>query len=104
MNNVGIFETAHDMHYCVHFADMRQKFVAQSFAGSRALDKTGYIHEFEYCGSNFLRVVHFTQNVQTLVRNGDNAHIGFYCAERIVCAFRARIGYCVEQCTFAYVR
>ena len=91
------------MHDRVHLADVRQEFVAQSLAVARALDEAGYVYEFDDGVGDLFGVVHFPEHFEALVGHGHHAHVGLDGAERIVLRLRARFGYCVEQCGFAYV-
>lgn len=54
VRDVGIVETAHHMHDCVHFPYVRKELVSKPFALACALDKTCDIHKFKRRGSDFL--------------------------------------------------
>ena len=45
MMNVRVLEAADDLDDGVHFADVREKFVAQTFALRRAFDQAGDVHK-----------------------------------------------------------
>ena len=103
MRYVLVLEAAHDVHYRVRLADMREELVAQALAVRRALDEPGDVHEFKHCRGDFFTVVKSGELIQPLVGHGDHAHVGLYRAERIVGAFRSRLSYRVEQRAFAHV-
>ena len=43
--DVRVFKAAHDLHDGVHFADVGEKFIAQTFALRRAFDQAGDVHK-----------------------------------------------------------
>ena len=45
--DVRVLEAAHDLHDGVHFADVGEKFVAETFALRRAFDEAGDVHELD---------------------------------------------------------
>ena len=45
--NVRIFETAHDLHDRVHFANVMEKLVSQAFARACSFDQAGDIDELD---------------------------------------------------------
>ncbi len=87
----------------VYLTDVGEEFIAQTLAFGCAFYKTGDIHKFDDGGGVFVRVVHFCQNVQTVVGNGDHAHVGLDGAEGIVCRLGAGVGDGVEEGAFANV-
>ena len=91
MRDVVVFKTPHDVHHRVHFADMGQEFVAQSFAVRRAFDQSRDVHEFEYGRRDLFAVIQRREFVQPLVRHRDDADVRLDRAERIVRALRARL-------------
>ena len=103
MRHVFVVETAHDVHDRVHFADMRQKFIAQPFAPRRALYEARDVHEFDDGGRDLFAVIKSGQFCQPFVGHGYDAHVRLYRAERVICGFRAGMRDRVEQSGFAHV-
>ncbi|MNV72477.1 hypothetical protein D3C71_1655670 [compost metagenome] len=87
----------------VHLADMRQEFVAETFALARAAHQSRDVHEFKCRRHRFVRYNQLRQLIETLVRNLNHADIGVDRAERIVRGLRARLRNCVKQRRFAHV-
>ena len=56
VNHVVVFKAAHHVDDGVGFADVREEFVAQPFAGAGACDQTGNIDELDNGALDFLRV------------------------------------------------
>ena len=103
VRDVAVHETAHHVYDRGHLADVRQKFIAQSFAMARALDKTRDVHETQIRRRDFFTVVQCGKFVQTFVGDGNNADVRLYCAKRVVGDFRPRLCDCIEKCAFADV-
>ena len=97
---VFVVETPYDVHDRVHFPDVRQEFIAKTFALRRALDKPRDIHEFHGCGGDFFAVVKRREFFKPFVRHRDDAHVRLYRAKRIIRAHRACVCNCVEQRAF----
>ena len=72
---VLVLKAAHDVDNRVHLADVAQKLVAQPFAVARALHQTGNVHKLDGRGRNLLRVIHFAQHIQAVVRHHDNSRL-----------------------------
>ena len=51
VDDVRVFEAAHDLDDGVHLADVAEKFVAQTFAVRRAFHEAGDVHEFNRVGN-----------------------------------------------------
>ena len=103
MDDIIILKAAHNMHDGVALADMGEELVAQALAVAGALDQARDIHKFHAGGRNLLGLVHPGQHVQTLIRHGYHAGVGFNGAERIIGGLRARIGNGVKQGAFAHI-
>ena len=103
MDDIIILKTAHNMHDGIALTDMGQELVAQALAVAGALDQARYIHKFHAGGRNLLGLIHLGQHVQTLIRHGYHARVGFNGAERIISGLRARIGNGVKQGAFAHI-
>ena len=86
------------MHDGVHFADVREKFVAETFALRRAFDEPGDVHEFHRRRNHDPGLGDFLQHVKSFIRHGDDADVRVNGAERIVRRFGlAGAGDRVEQ-------
>ena len=92
MHHVGVFKAAHHMNDGVHLTDVAQKLIAESLSLGCALDQTGDIHELDHRGRHLFGVIHISEKLQPLVRNGHDSHIGIDGAERIIRRFRSRFG------------
>lgn len=103
VRDVRILETAHDVHDGVHFADRGEEFVAQSLAAGSALDESCDVHEFDDGGRHFFALIEGGKLVQTLVGHRHDADVRLDGAKRIIGAFRARMGDCVEKSGFSHV-
>lgn len=103
MRDVRILETAHDVHDSVHFADMGEEFVSQALAAGSALDESCDVHEFDDGGRHFFALIEGGKLVQTLVGHRYDADVRLDGAKRIIGAFRARMGDCVEKSGFSHV-
>ena len=76
---------------------MAQELVAQPLAAAGALDQAGDIDKLDRGRRHLLRMVHFRQYVQPVVRHHHNTRIGFNRAERIILRLGACVRNCVEQ-------
>ena len=103
VDDVVILEAANHMHNGIHLTNVAEELVSQSLALGSALDQTGNVHKFQRCRRKLVRLVHLRQLVQTAVRHGDNAHVLFNGAERVVGRFCAGIGQRIEQGAFSHV-
>ena len=63
MDNVIIFKAAYHMYNRVHFTNIGQKFVAQSFPFGSASHQTCNIHKLNGSRQNFLRMIHLSQHI-----------------------------------------
>ena len=103
MDDVLVLKAAYHVDDGVHFPDVAQELVAQTFALGCAFYQSGDVHELQGSRGELVRLVHFSQLVQTCVRHRDDAYIFFNGAERIVCRLCACICQGVEQGAFAHV-
>ena len=103
MDDVVVFKTPHHVDDGVHLADIGEELIAQSLTFGSALYQARDVHKFDGGGGEFLRLVHFAELVQPLVRHGHHAHVGLDGAERIIRGLRARVGNGVKKRAFAHV-
>ena len=81
----------------VDFADVSKKLIAQTFARAGAFHETGDVDEFENGRHEFLGLAHFSQHIQTFVRNGHNTGIRVDGAEPVISGKGfSGLGHCVE--------
>ena len=92
MHHIGVLKAAHHVNDGVHLTDVAQELVAESFSLRCSLNQTGDVHELDHSGRHLFGVVHISEKLQPLVRNGYDSHIGIDGAERIICGFRSRFG------------
>ena len=97
MHDVLVVEAADNVNDGVNLADVGQELVAKALALACAAHQTGDVHELDHRRRGLLCVIEIGQRLQTLIRYSDHADIRVDGAERIVCAFRARLRNCVEQ-------
>ena len=84
MYNVGIIEAANYMDDSVYFADVGEKLVSESLALGSSLYQTGNVHKFDDSRGNLGRIIERCQLLESLVGNGNDAHIRVDGAEGIV--------------------
>ena len=92
MHHVGVFKAAHHMDNRVHLTDVAQKLVAEPLSLRGSLHQSCDVHKLDHGGRHLFGVIHISQKLQPLVRNGHDSHIRVDGAERIVCRFRSRFG------------
>jgi hypothetical protein len=103
--NVRVLKTAHDLDDGVHFADVAEEFVAETFAFRRALHQPGDIHELDGGGNDDGGLRDPSQRRQPRVRHGHDADVRIDRAKRIIGRLRLpRAGDGVEQSGFPHVR
>ena len=92
MQHIGVLKAAHHVNDGVHLTDVAQELVAESFSLRCSLNQTGDVHELDHSGRHLFGVVHISEKLQPLVRNGHDSHIGIDGAERIIRRFRSCFG------------
>ena len=100
MDNIVILEAADHMYDCIHFPDMAEELVPESFTPAGAFHQAGDIHKLNRCGRDLLRMVHLRQYIQPVVRNHHNTGIGLNRTEWIILGLRTRICNSIEQGAF----
>src|SRR5438270_8772203 len=103
--HIRIGKAAHHLHDRVDFADVTEKLIAESFAGTGAFDQTGDVYELDRGRHNFFRARHLTKLFQTCIGHGHDADVRIDGAEGIILRRRfvcARDG--VEQRRFPDIR
>ena len=103
MDDLAILKAAYHMDDGIHFPDMGEELVSKAFAIGSAPHQTCNVYKFDGGRGNLIRIIHFSQLVQTLIRNCNHTHIGFDGAEGIVGSLRTGIGDRIEQCAFAHI-
>ena len=66
----------------IDLTDMRKELVSQSLAMACPFYESGNVDEFNGCRRHFLWMIHFCENIQTMVRNHHHSCIGFNGTER----------------------
>ena len=92
MDDIGIFKAAYHMHDGIHFTDVCQKLVAQTFALGCAFHQTCDVHKLDRRMRHLFGVIHLSEFFDTLIRHRNNADIRIDRAERKVCRLRPRLG------------
>ena len=103
MHDIAVLKTTHHMHNSVHFPDIAQELIAQSFPLRCALYKPGDIHEFDGGRRHLLRLVHISQQLQSFIRHRHNADIRVDRAERIIGRFRSRFRQRIKKCALTHI-
>ena len=103
MNNVVVFKATHHIDGGIGFSDMRQKFIAQTFARARTRNQARDIDKFDDGRKCALWHHNLCELLQTGVRHFHDTHIGFDRAKRIVFSRNTGFGQGVEQGGFANV-
>ena len=78
----------------IHFTDVCQKFIAQSFAFACAFYQSGNINNFNLCRNNPVGFHQFRQFIQPFIRNIYQTYIGFNSTKTIIA--------CLCFCAVAY--
>ena len=97
VHDVLVVEAADNVNDGVNLADVGQELVAKALTLACAAHQTGDVHELDHRRRGLLCVIEIGQRLQTLIRYSDHADVRVDGAERIVCAFRARLRNCVKQ-------
>ena len=96
--DIRIFKAADDLDDGIHFANVGEELVAETFPGAGAFYEAGDVHEFNGGGNRDLGFGDAFQHGQTGIGNGHDADIGVDGAEGIVGGHRlAGAGDGVEQ-------
>ena len=103
VDDIAVIKAAKYVYDGIYVANVGKELVAKALALGGAAYQTGNIYEFNGCRRVELRIVHFSQNVQTAVRNGNNTNVGVNGAEGIVGTNGACARDCIKQCALAYV-
>ena len=103
VDNIVIVKATHDVGDSVSFADVGEKFIAQSFTFGGARHQTGDIHELHGGGHDPLRIDDLGQFVLARVGHCYHASVGFNGAEREVFGADTGVGQRIKQGGFADV-
>ena len=88
----------------VRFANIRQEFIAQTFALRSTGTQACNINEFHRCRDDLRRVIDGGKAVKSLIGNGNQANIGLDGCKRIVCSKSALLRKGGKQRRLANVR
>ena len=104
VDDVIVFEGAHDLADRVGFANVGEELVAQAFAFRSALDDACDVDEGDGGRHDLLGVHELGEHRQTVVRQRHDAGVRFDGGERIVFRQHVVAGQCVEHSGLADVR
>ena len=105
MGNVVIVKTTQNMDYCVHFADIGQKLVAQPLAFRSSFDQTGNVDKLKLRRRHRFRLNDFRQFLQPRVRHRHPSGVRLNGTKRKVGGLRRDCPrQCIKQSRFADVR
>ena len=96
VGHVVVVEAPQHVDDGIRLADVGKEFIAQSLAFACALDQSGDVHNLDRRRHNPARMHQLRQFVETVVRDGYHAHVGFYRTKGEVCRLRLRIRQAVE--------
>ena len=103
VDNIVVVEAAQNMDHRIDIADMRKKFISESFAFGCAAHQPRNIDEFyNRRGIQFGRI-HFGKSIEPLIGNRDDSHVRFYGAERVIRRLCSGARKRIEKRTFSYV-
>ena len=104
MDDVVILEATNDMNNGVHFTNIGQELVAESFTLTRSLDQAGDIDKLHPCGNGVGAFAQIRQLLQPPIRNGHGADIRFDGAEREIGCLGLGIGHeGIEESGFTHI-
>ena len=103
MSDVVACKAANDVSDRVGLPDVRQELIAQALPLGRTPDQPGNVDEFDDCVHGALRLHNPRDRFQALVRDADDAHIGFNGAKRVILRRDFSRGERVKQRRFADV-
>ena len=104
MDDVVVFETAHHVRDGIHFANVRQEFIAETLPGGSAGDEARDVDELHGGGQDAFRMDDGRQLLQTRIGYRHHPHVRIDGAERIVFGRDLRPRQGIEQRGFAHVR
>ena len=103
VDDVVVFKAAHHIDGRVSLADVRQKFVAQTFACRSPSDQAGNVHKLDHGWHHALRFHDEGQLRHARVGHLHNADVGLNRAKRIVFGGDTGLGQGVEQRGFTHI-
>ena len=87
----------------IYFTDVGQKLVAKTFAFGCALYQTCNVNKFDNSRGDFVRVIHFSQCIQTSIWNCNSTDIWLNGAEWVVCRLCTCVGDRIKKGALANV-
>src|ERR1041385_5309879 len=84
VRNVRVLEATHDLHQGIHFANMAEELVPETFPARRAFDQPGDIHELEGGWDEVADLGNFAQRFQPRVGHAHYPKIRLNGAEGVV--------------------
>jgi len=103
VNDVVVFEAAHDVGDGVRLADVAQEGVAASFTLGGAAHEPGDVHEVHRGRHDLRRRVELHQGVEARIGHGHDAHVGIDGAEGVVRCLGLFLRQRVEEGGLAHV-
>ena len=97
MSDIVVVEATQHMDYGIGLADVCQKLVAKTLATTCTLHQSCNIYNFNSCGHHLSGMYQLGKLVESLIGNGDYAHVRFDCAEREICRLCLSIRQAVKQ-------
>ena len=103
VNHIGVFKTTHHIDGGIGFANVCQKFIAQTFTRAGTCHQTGDVDKLHNRRHHALWRDDVGELLQARVRHFHHPHIGLDGAKGVILSRNARFGQRVEQGGFAYI-
>ena len=97
MGHIIVVEATQHMDDGIGLTNVTQEFVSQALTTAGSLHQSGDVDDFDRRGHDARGIHQLGELVETLVGNGDNAHIGLDGAEREVGRLRLGIRQAIKQ-------
>ena len=84
MNDIAVLKTPCHMDNSVYLADIGQELISKPFSFGRPFNQTRNIYKFNCRWNYLLCMIHFSENIQPLVRHRNHSHIRVNGTKRII--------------------
>ena len=103
VSDVGVLETADDVHDRIHLADVGQEFIAHAHALGGPAGDAGDVHDAHLCRDDLLAFDVLIDDLQPIVGDGDKGHVGLDGGEFLLDSASAAGGdHRAEDCALAH--
>ena len=101
--DVFVVKHTHNFRYRVYFTNVLEKLIPEPLPLRGTFDESGDIDKFDNGRHNLLRVGHFAQRLQTVVRHRNDSYGRVDGTKRIVLGRHALLGECIKKRGFSHV-